>query len=709
MQHSPHRLLPVLLLGMLPAQQQQPHDQVGVPVAGARPGTMQYLVTFHARDFDLSQFRAAVLAHRSAGDVATIVADLERKAASHQRAFSEAVERAGGRVLERFWLINGGVIEVDPTALDGLLRQPNVTAIAPNRTTLPLIITATNAANHNSDGANATGATGRGVTVAIMDTGLDALSGATGRPHPTFYINGDINNHTGPGIDGSRLLDNVMVGAAPPDNTHPHGTGVASISAGFRWSTAANHDSGHAYDASLVGYSISNVASSGQSSEATMAAAWQRIAAERVKYNIGVANNSYSGVSCNLTDMIQMALDAAAYNADILITVAAGNGGTSTTFSQPTANGLAVAATNPTAKTVASFSARGPLSCDTARSWPDISACGVGTVMALTDNPASQYVGSGTSMAGPQVAGGAALVRGVNPSLNAQETKAILLCTTESIAAQNPTLNRNAYGQGFLRDDLAVALARVPGSAFTRQMPDTTTVHRYTLAVTATAAQRVVVSWPRRLGATLSSQWSNLALTVLDGATVLATSNDPNQLYEVARFNGPASGSVTVEVTASSLEGGQPIAYSVAHTGTLAGYVAGQFNVFGSACAGTAGTPDILGLGVPTLGAQYRIRLERARVNTGAALSIGVSNTLWGAVPLPFAIPGTSCFVNASLDVLLPAQTDARGQAMMVIAIPALTHLLGAPFYVQWLIADSFQPAGVVTTRGGAAQVGGAL
>ena len=319
MQHSPRRLFAILLLGMLPAQQPQPHDQIGVHVAGARSGTMQYLVTFHERDFDLSQFRGAVLAHRSADEVTTIVADLERKAASNQRAFGEAVERAGGRVIDRWWLINGSAIEVNPAEVDGLLRLPNVASITPNRTTMPLIITATNASNHNSDGANAAGATGRGVTVAIMDTGLDALSGATGRPHPTFYINGDINNHTGPGLDGSRLLDNVMVGVAPPDNTHPHGTGVASISAGFKWSLAANHDSGHAYDASVVGYSISNVASSGQSSEATMAAAWQRIAAERVKHNIGTANNSYSGTSCNLTDMIQMALDAAAYNADILI------------------------------------------------------------------------------------------------------------------------------------------------------------------------------------------------------------------------------------------------------------------------------------------------------------------------------------------------------------------------------------------------------
>src|SRR5690606_14694266 len=151
----------------------------------------------------------------------------------------------------------------------------------------------------------------------------------------------------------------------------------------------------------VVGYSISNVASSGQSSEAVMASAWQTIAAERIKHNIVAANNSYSGISCNLTDTIQMALDAAAYNADILISVAAGNGGSNTTYSQPTANGLSVAATNATTKTMASFSARGPLSCDAARFWPDISACGVNTIMAQNDNATGQYTASGTSMAAP--------------------------------------------------------------------------------------------------------------------------------------------------------------------------------------------------------------------------------------------------------------------------------------------------------------------
>ncbi len=108
-------------------------------------------------------------------------------------------------------------------------------------------------------------------------------------------------------------------------------------------------------------------------------------------------------------------------------------------------------------------------------------------------------------------------------------------------------------------------------------------------------------------------------------------------------------------------------------------------------------------LSAPTLGAQYRITLDLAWVNAGAAVGLGASNTLWGNVPLPAAIPGTSCFVNVALDVLLPVQTNARGQAMVAISIPATPNLLGQTFYAQWLIADPFPATGIVTTRGGAA------
>ena len=705
--HMLRLLAPALALSMLCAQEL---TKTGLPVAGARAGTMRYIVMFEQRSFDLEGFRAAVLARRSPAAVDAIVADLERRVQLDQAAFAAAVTRAGGDVVTQWWLVNACAIDVPPAAVDVLLQHENVLSIEPNRTTEPVILTATNASNHNSDAVNASGITGRGTTVAIMDTGLDADSAGSGRPHATFFINGDINNRTGPGIGGSRLLANEQVGSFPPDNTHPHGTGVASITAGFKWSSSAAHDNGHAPDALIVGYSIGNN-SGGGSDEATMASAWQRIAAQKVRFNTVAANNSYSGISCRLNDLIQQALDAAAYNADIMISVAAANSGASTTFSQPTANGLAVAATSATSKAVASFSSRGPLSCDTARFWPDIAACGVNTVMAMVDSATGQYVGSGTSMAAPQVCGAAALVRGANPSLNAQETKAILLATTEDISAQNPNPpynSRYAYGMGFLRDDLAVQLAQRQSSAFTRTMSVTNVAQTFAVNMTANQPQRVVLSWPRRLGTTLSNQWSNLRLRILDGANVLAQSDDPNQLYESVKFTAPASGLVNIEVLATSLEGGQPIDFSVAHTGTLVAYVPGAFTAFGNACPGSNGTPVIGAHGVPTLGAHFRITLDDAKVSSPAVLAFGASNTTWGSINLPAGIPGTSCFVNVSLDLPLPLATDAAGEAMVMVHIPAEISLLGAGLHTQWWIGDNANSFGWVSTRGATLRIGGA-
>jgi hypothetical protein len=700
--------LPVLLTFAVAAQQPSLPDGVGIHATGVRPGTMRYVAMFAQRDFDLNGFRSAVLARRPAAEIDAIVADLERRARAAHKPFSAAVEQAGGQVHMHWWLIDGCAFEVAPGAVDALRRLENVRTVEADHTTMPLILVSTNASNHNSDAVNAAGNRGASQTVAIMDTGLDSVSGATGKPHATFYVNGDNNNTTGGGIGGSRMLANVQMGAMPPDNTHPHGTGVAGIAAGAKWFNDARYDDGHAPLAKIVGYSIAN-SSSGQALESVMAATWQRIAADRVRYNIAAANNSYTGYACNVLNVIQQAIDAAVYNADVVAVVAAGNSTSNTTYSQPCANGLAVAATNATTKTMASFSCYGPLSCpDSQQFWPDISACGVNTVMPQIDNAAAAYTGSGTSMASPQVCGAAALVRNSNPSLNAQETKAILLCTTESIAAQNAARTRMNYGQGFLRDDLATMLAQVPGSAFTRQIASTTTPNLHRISVTANQPVRIVMCWPRRLGTSNSSAWSDLTLRVLDGTNVVASSDDLRQLYETVRFTPANSGVLTIEVAAKSLEGNQPIEYSIAHDATPLGYVPGTFALYGSGCTGSNGVPVLGAAGAPTLGASWRVTLSSARASAPAMIGIGASRTNWGSVALPWPIPGApNCFVNASLDAVAVLTSEANGTAAVQIGVPVSPSLIGQSAYLQWAIADAVNALGVVTTAGGAAVVGG--
>ncbi|HLQ38937.1 MAG TPA: S8 family serine peptidase, partial [Planctomycetota bacterium] len=399
--------------------------QVGIgtaPVAGDRDGTLRYNVTFKARSFDVEAFRRAVEAHESAAVVGDIVHDLEQRARTEQEPFRKTIEALGGGIRIQFWLINACNIEIPPAQLAAVRAMPNVLAIDPDLPTYPLtfgarpmikIKVSTDVNHHNADGEQAIGNKGNGASVAIVDTSQNDNLHGVNMPHMGYYRNADRTNHTGGGMDGSRLLANVQKGSQPANNSAAHGSGVAGIAAGAGWLTPGQ-DQGHASDAGIVGYSICDVAGSCNSTLAIEAAGWQQVAADKVLYNIVAANMSY-GSSPNVTDVSQQAIDACAINANVLPCTAAGNSGPgsgSTTGSSSTCNGLAVAAIDPSNKTVAGFSSRGPISDGGGtRIFPDIAGCGVNTVMPQWGNESADFVASGTSMATPQVTGAAGLVR----------------------------------------------------------------------------------------------------------------------------------------------------------------------------------------------------------------------------------------------------------------------------------------------------------
>ncbi len=118
------------------------------------------------------------------------------------------------------------------------------------------------------------------------------------------------------------------------------------------------------------------------------------------------------------------------YGRGIVIVSAAGNSGDNTPHypaAEQAANALAVAATTAT-DTLADFSTRGE--------WVQISAPGDRIVSPV---PNQRYgVWSGTSMAAPHVAGAAALVRARYPNLAAHEVVQRLITTAQPIAAPAP-------------------------------------------------------------------------------------------------------------------------------------------------------------------------------------------------------------------------------------------------------------------------------
>ena len=586
----------LLLFQSLGVSQPVPAAESGLSTEaapGARDGTRRYNVTFRTRSFELAELRSAIAEQQSAVIVERIIKDLELRARVDQEPFRRAVEAMGGSVVLQFWLINAATIEIAPAQLGAVAALPNVWQVRPDLIAQPLgtvavprIRVSTDANHHNADLEQAAGNKATGIGVAILDSGQNENLHGSFLPHRMYYRNGDRNNHTATGVDGSRLVANVLMGSQPPDNGEAHGIGVAGIAAGEIWSTAGA-DRGHASDADIAGYSMCVFLPGCATYLSVEASSWQRVANDKVRFNIAAANMSYASAPDPL-DVSQQALDACVLTADVVACTAAGNSGpgaSSTTSSSPSINGLAVAATDA-GKAIAQFSSRGPFSSDLTRFFPDIAANGVNTVMPQTGSESSDFIASGTSMASPQVCGAAALVKSARPTLNAREIKALLLHTTESITTQNPGLDRNAYGLGYLRDDYACRVARGPASVLSDTLDPQTTLRNYVLPVVQGRRYAATLVWHRQSSS--STQWSDLNLRVLNGTSVLGQSNSPRNLYEKVSFQSPVTGTVTVEVSSASLETAQ-VPFSLAlGDPTGSDLVAGTYTYFGQGCLGTA-------------------------------------------------------------------------------------------------------------------------
>lgn len=663
-----------------------PGEGIGTePVDGLIAGTKRYNVTFDDRTFTLDAFRDAVATGKTADEVDRIVAGLEASARTERDGFRQSIEAMGGRVHYFFWLIDACTIDIKPVDVERVRELPGVLLLDPDLPTYPTILTATNASNHASDAVQAAGNRGTGFGVAVIDTGQDSNMGTSGRPHRTYFRGGSIANTTGGGIGGSLLLANVQIpGTIGADDTHGHGTGVMGIAAGSVWG-GSGADNGHANDAYKVGYSICVSSGSCNSSLAVEAAGWQQAAADKVRYNIVAANMSY-GSSPSFTDVSQQAIDAAALNANILAVCAAGNSGTGGTGgSAAVANGLAVAAATNNTKAIAGFSTRGPMG---ARTYPDIAGNGVSTVMPGRNNDSGNFIASGTSMGSPQVCGVGALVKFARPTASAREIKAILLACSENVAGYT----ENVGGQGYLRTDRAAATAASPNSVITDQIASTTTPKDHLLRVTSGQVVKIALTWFRHNVA--SASYSNLGLTVLNGAGTVATKNSAANLYEVVSFTAPITGNLIVRVNATSLVP-NPQPYSIAacvSSGAQAQFQNGQSGsvaIIGAGCPGTGGIPSEHPAGSPAIGSSFTLSLTYARPSSSAFLLLGASNTTWLGIPLPASLPGApGCFLRVSGDVLVGVPTGATGTASFTLALPNNGGLVGAAVFSQFLVLD---------------------
>ncbi|WP_106816645.1 S8 family peptidase [Microbacterium timonense] len=272
---------------------------------------------------------------------------------------------------------------------------------------------------------------GAGVTVAVLDTGVDA-------EHP------DLVGQVDEAVDftGSETGTADRVG---------HGTHVAATIAGTG-AGAGGTRPGVAPEADLIVGKVLDDTGSGYDSWIIAGMEW---AAERA----AVVNMSLGGGPTDGTDPLSLALDALSEQTGALFVVAAGNDGTDGAVSTPsTADAaLSVAAVDRDGA-LAEFSNRGPRTGDGALK-PEISAPGVGIVAARAAGTAMgspvdalYTAASGTSMATPHVAGAAALLAQQNPDWSGRRLKDALISTAEP----NPELG--VYAQGGGRVDVARAV-----------------------------------------------------------------------------------------------------------------------------------------------------------------------------------------------------------------------------------------------------------
>lgn len=292
-----------------------------------------------------------------------------------------------------------------------------------------------NLAQVNAPAAWSAGLTGKGVKVAVLDTGIDT---------------------THPDLSGGKVVAQANFSEADSVTDHyGHGTHVASIVAGTG-ARSSGQRKGVAFKASLLNGKVLD--DSGFGSESGIIAGMEWAARQRAR----VVNMSLGGWPTDGTDPMSQAVTRLTNQYRTLFVVAAGNSGPGgQTVETPGAATAALTVGAVDAEDqLADFSSRGPRSGDYAMK-PDITAPGVDIVAARAagtalGEPVGQWYtrATGTSMATPHVAGAAAIMAQRWPSWTPGRIKAVLMGTA------SPSPSASVYSQGGGRLDVGHAIGQ---------------------------------------------------------------------------------------------------------------------------------------------------------------------------------------------------------------------------------------------------------
>lgn len=364
---------------------------------------------------------------------------------------------------------------------------------------------------------------GHGVTIAILDTGIDAT-------HPAL---------AGKVIGGYDFVNDDN----DPMDDHRHGTHVAGIIA------AQGQVTGVAPEVKLLAYKVLGANGKGLTSD--IIAALERAVDPNGDGNpidhADIANLSLGG-SGRPDDPLSRAVDNAVA-AGVVVVVAAGNDELFHRIGSPAGAARAITVGASTieegVETIAYFSSRGPAT-QTAAIKPDLLAPGVDIVSTV---PGSGYAPlSGTSMATPHVSGLAALILEQHPDWTPDRVKAALVTSARAIVEQEVM----TQGAGIADVTRALANVLVPSSTQFNFGLDATT------AATYTATRRITIR--------NESNGPKVVHPAISGANAAITFDvAPSQLTLAA--GATADLDVTLHVDHTKL--GEPESASLAFSGVV--------------------------------------------------------------------------------------------------------------------------------------------
>ncbi len=346
-------------------------------------------------------------------------------------AAEDALIRAhGGEVRHSFWLVPVVAATIPDRAAEALERNPNIRYVEPDAEVFALSQTTPWGIERVEAPQSWSASTGDGISVAVLDTGID-------ENHEDLTVTGGVNTIDGTpwGSDGSG-----------------HGTHVAGTIA------ALDNDRGVvgvAHEVGLYAVKVLDDNGSGTISSVVKGIEWVVEQGDGDGNFIEILNMSLGTSSDSQT--LRNACDEAYYGYGHLLVAAAGNdgnpGGNNDSLHYPAKydSVIAVAASDENDRRP-SWSSTGPNL--------ELTAPGADILSTLPGDEYARW--SGTSMAAPHVAGVAALVWATNPTLyethdaefQNDAVRSVLADTAESLG-----WGENREGYGLVRADRAVEAA----------------------------------------------------------------------------------------------------------------------------------------------------------------------------------------------------------------------------------------------------------